>query len=170
MKKIYIFLGFIVLTIVLLLIKYNYDYKIVTNDPCVTVSKLNNLSSEYEKIVYDKNGNLIVGGYDKLNEVFFDEITQKNEYELYLIWGEEKIQITSYTELMDCGFPSGIIDKYSKNEGIGMNDYLIVEDKQKNVIFKLKWYEIYPYKKMVNTMYSGTASIIVQFKCKLGTN
>ena len=93
MKKIYIFLGFIVLAIMLLMIKYNYDYKIITNDPCVTVSKLNNLSSEYEKIVYDKNGNLIVGGYDKLNKVFFDEITQKNEYELYLIWGEEKIQI-----------------------------------------------------------------------------
>ena len=71
---------------------------------------------------------------------------------------------------MDYGFPSGIIDKYSKNEGIGMNDYLIVEDKKKNVIFNLKWYEIYPYKKMVNTMYSGTVSIIVQFKCKLGKN
>ena len=36
MKKIYIFLGFIVLAIMLLMIKYNYDYKIITNDPCVT--------------------------------------------------------------------------------------------------------------------------------------
>ena len=170
MKKNYIFLLLSVLTIGLLIIKYNYDYKMIINDPCVTISKLNNLSSEYQKIVYDKNGNLIVGGYDKLNKMFYDEITQKNEYKLYLIWGEERIQITNYTELMNYGFPSGIIDKYSKNEGIGMNDYLIVEDKKKNVIFKLKWYEIYPYKKMVNTMYSGTVSIIVQFKCKLGKN
>lgn len=152
------------------LIKYYFDYKTITKDSCVTVSKINNLSTEYRKIVYDEKNNLIIGGYDKLNKLFFDEITQKNKYKLYLMWGKKKVQIEDYTELVNYSFPSGIIDKYSKKDKIGADDYLIVENKEGNVVFKLKWYEIYPYKKMYNTMYSGTASIVIQFKCKIQKN
>jgi hypothetical protein len=41
------------------------------------VFKIDNVRFEYQQIGYDKNENLVIGRYNKLDKIFFDETTQE---------------------------------------------------------------------------------------------
>ena len=165
MKKIYYIA---VIIVFITLVKNHYDYRIDKGNPCVARAKIEEKTSEYEKVVYDSEGNLIFGGYDRLSKLFYDEIVQNGKYKLYLFWNGEKKYINNYEELEKYHFPDVIIDRYLKNNPLGQDLYMIVERSSDNTkVFQIKRYQIYPYKKMVNTRYSGIASIVVQYKCEL---
>ena len=171
MKKRYYIVLILLLGIIFFTTKNYYDYKLDVKDNCVTKDKLDVKTLEYYELVYDSNGNSINGGYDKLRENFYGGITQNGRYSLYLIWNNEKIQINNYQELKKYDFPDEIIDRYFKNEELGKKIYMIVEKTSDNSeIFQIKRYQIYPYKKMINTRYAASASIMVQFKCALENN
>ena len=171
MKKKYYIIVLLFFAIFLLMFKNYYDYKLDVSNPCVTKEKIDRKTSEYEKYVYDENENLIFGGYDKLREVFYNDITQNGKYKLYLIVDYKKTYISNYHELEKYYFPNDVLERHFKNEKSGQEEYIIVERVMDNKeIFKIKKYQIYPYKKMINLRYAGSASIMVQFKCALENN
>ena len=87
---------------------------------------------------------------------------------MYLIVDYKKTYISNYHELEKYYFPNDVLERHFKNEKSGQEEYIIVERVMDNKeIFKIKKYQIYPYKKMINLRYAGSASIAVQFKCEV---
>lgn len=165
MKKKYVLIFVLLLVLVLSIYNVNFfNFK----GKCVTEKKINEKISEYKNIVYDKEGNLKIDGNRKLREVFFAEITQNNNYQIYVHDLNKEIYIESPDELLRNDFLGFVADKYLKKQYLGNQLYIIIRDTntQKSV-FELKRYEIYPYKNIVPSTYSATASIVVQFKCEL---
>ena len=157
----------IVLFVILLVIIYNTNFLNIKRE-CVTEKKINEKTLEYKKIVYDKDGNQKIDGNTKLREVFFDEVSQNNKYEIYIHDFNREIYLKSTNELLENDFLGFVADKYFKNQYLGKQLYITIRETatQKPVI-ELKRYQIYPYKNIVPSTYSATASIVVQFKCEL---
>ena len=163
MKKILV----IVILAIFLIIIYNLKF-LNTKGECVTEKKINEKTLEYKKIVYDKDGSQKIGGNTKLREIFFDEVSQDNKYEIYIHDLNKEIHLKSTDDLLENDFLGFVADKYLKKQYLGKQIYITIRETatQKPVI-ELKRYQIYPYKNIVPSTYSGTASIVVQFKCKI---
>ena len=169
MKKYYI-LCFILLIIIIYKAQNSYfDYKLDVSTPCITGEKLDEKSKEYYKFIYDENGNRKKDDYEQLEKKIFNEIDQNGKYKIYLLSGNEKFEVKEPEDFRKFYFFIGVlVDKYPKNSEVGKQDFLLIEDiKTKENVFTMKRYQIYPYRKMFNSSYTGAASVIVQFECAL---
>ena len=157
MKK--VFLGVLLICAILgfFIVKRHLEYKINSNDQCITVEKLNN---EFEKYKDYKS----IDDYEFLKK-FYYEITESGKYELYLNTGNNVELISNYENLLEYDFLGIIADSTKKTE---KEELLFVKNPQTGeIIFELTKNNIFLYKKMERTLYSGVSSIVVQFKCKL---
>ena len=169
MKKYYI-ITFILLIIIIYKALNNYfDYKLDVSNPCITREKLEEKSKEYYKFIYDENENRKKDDYEQLEKKIFNEIDQNGKYKIYLLSGNEKFEVKEPEDFRKYYFFIGVlVDKYPKNSEVGKQDFLLIEDiKTKENVFTMKRYQIYPYRKMFNSSYTGAASVIVQFECAL---
>ena len=144
-----------------------FDYKLDVKNSCITKEKLEEKSKEYYKIIYDKNGERKIDDYEQIEKVLFNEISQNGKYKIYILSGNHKFEIKKPEDFRKNYFFIGLlIDKNFKNSKVGQQTFLLVESSETGEdVFKMKKYQIYPYKKMLNLSYTGAASVVVQFKC-----
>ena len=163
MKKILYILLFVSVLVIYKFVENYFNNYVDSDNPCVTREKIEKQSKEYRKIV----GNYL-GIYERLSDVFFEDITQNGKYRMYIVSGNSKKYINNEITLRGQGFPIDFMEKKTKNTEEGQRLHLIVEDnKSGKEVFRMKRYQIYPYKKLTNLSYTGTASTIVQFRCEL---
>ena len=115
-------------------------------------------------------GNRKPNDYVNLTKAMYEEINQNGKYKIFILLesGKEKLHVNGAQELFNSIFLGMLIDRYFKNATKGQWDFLLIEDaKTGEEVFRMKRYQIYPYKRMINTTYSGGASVVVQFKCAL---
>ena len=169
MKKIiYILCSMLLVIVGYRIIDYYIGYRLNVDDSCVTREKIDKESKKYREYVFDENGNHKLNAHGNLTRAMYEEINKDGKYKIFILSGEDELYISDPQKLDSYIFLGILIDKYSKNEAMGQQDFLLIEDaKTGKEVFRMKRYQIYPYKRMVNTTYSGGASVVVQFKCKI---
>ena len=171
MKKfIYILCKMLLIIIAYKGFSYYDGYRLDVDDLCITREKIEEKSKEYEKYIFDENGKRKLDDYANLTKAMYKEMGQNNKYKIFILPGpgEEKVHIRNPQELNNHIFIGILMKRYLKNDVAGQWDFLLIEDvKTGEEVFRMKRYQIYPYKRMLNTTYSSGASVIVQFKCKI---
>ena len=166
MKKLFYILIFISALVIYKVTENYFNSYIDSDNPCVTIQKIEGQAEEYKKLVYDENGNHL--RYDELRKAFFDDIVQNGKYRMYIVDVNRKMYVDNEKTLVMQGFPGMLLDVYPKNSEVGQRLYMIVEENRNGKeVFRMKRYQMYPYKKLINMSYTGAASTVVQFRCEL---
>ena len=167
MKKVIYILLFLLLLIIYGIVEYYSYSNVYTGNFCVTKQKIEEQAEKYEKLRIDENGNLS-RSYDELRKAFFDDIVQNGKYRMYIADINRKVYVNNEETLEGQGFPGNIMEVSTKNTENGQRLYMIVEDNESGKeVFRIKRYQIYPYKELLNMSYTGSASVVVQFRCEL---